>query len=90
MSINQTSLRLWVEGEIHKIKFQLELGTILPVVGRAKINLLESLVEDFNLHEIPDEELTYHKNFWSRSDPEMESGQYCSAQLKHIPTWKNY
>ena len=65
MSINQTSLRLWVEGEIHKINFQLNLGTVLPVVGRAKIELLESLTEDFNLHEVRDEELTYHNNFWS-------------------------
>ncbi len=65
MSINQTSLRLWVEGEIHKIKFQLDLGTVLPVVGRAKIELLESLTEDFNLHEVRDEELTYHNNFCS-------------------------
>jgi hypothetical protein len=63
MSINQTSLRLWAEGEIHKIKFQLELGTLLPVVGRSKIELLENLVEDFNLHEVQDEELTYHNNF---------------------------
>jgi hypothetical protein len=63
MSINQTSLRLWVEGEIHKIKFQLELGTILPVVGRAKIRLLENLTEDFNLQEVIDEELTYHRNY---------------------------
>ncbi len=63
MSINQTNLRLWVEGEIHKIKFQLDLGTVLPVVGRAKIELLESLTEDFNLHEVRDEELTYHNNF---------------------------
>ena len=63
MSINQTSLRLWVEGEIHKIKFQLDLGTVLPVVGKAKIELLESLTEDFNLHEVRDEELTYHNNF---------------------------
>ena len=65
MSINQTSLRLWVEGEIHKINFQLNLGTVLPVVGRAKIELLENLTEDFNLHEVRDEELTYHNNFWS-------------------------
>ena len=63
MSINKTTLRLWVEGEIHKIKFQLDLGTVLPVVGRAKIELLENLTEDFNLHEQLDEELTYHNDY---------------------------
>jgi hypothetical protein len=63
MSINKTTLRLWVEGEIDKINFQLDLGTVLPVVGRAKIELLENLTEDFNLHEQLDEELTYHNNY---------------------------
>jgi hypothetical protein len=63
MSINKTTLRLWVEGEINKINFQLELGTVLPIVGRAKIRLLENLTEDFNLQEVIDEELTYHRNF---------------------------
>ena len=61
--INKTTLRLWVEGEIHKINFQLNLGMVLPVVGRAKIELLESLTDDFNLQETHNEELTYHNNF---------------------------
>ena len=62
MSINQTSLRLWAEEKVDRINYQLNLGTILPVVGRAKIELLESLVDDFNLQEVHDEELVYHNN----------------------------
>jgi hypothetical protein len=62
MSINQTSLRLWVEEKVDRINYQLNLGTILPVVGRAKIELLESLIDDFNLQEVQDEELVYHNN----------------------------
>lgn len=63
MSINKTGLRLWAEEEITRINYQLNLGTILPVVGRAKIELLESLIDDFNLHEIHGEELVYHNDF---------------------------
>lgn len=62
MSINQTSLRLWAEEKVDRINYQLNLGTILPVVGRAKIELLESLIDDFNLQEVHDEELVYHNN----------------------------
>ena len=62
MSINQTTLRLWAEEEVRKIKYQLDLGTLLPVVGRAKIELLETLIDDFNLCEVQDEELVYHNN----------------------------
>ena len=63
MSINQTSLRLWAEEKVDRINYQLNLGTILPVVGRAKIELLESLIDDFNLHEVQDEVLVYHNNY---------------------------
>jgi hypothetical protein len=62
MSINQTSLRLWAEEKVDRINYQLNLGTILPVVGHAKIELLESLIDDFNLQEVHDEELVYHNN----------------------------
>ena len=63
MSINQTSLRLWVEEKVDRINYQLNLGTILPVVGQAKIELLVSLIDDFNLHEVQDEVLVYHNNY---------------------------
>ena len=63
MSINKTGLRLWAEEEITRINYQLNLGTILPVVGRAKIELLESLIDDFNLQEVHGEELVYHNDF---------------------------
>lgn len=63
MSIHQTTLRLWVEEEISKINYHLDLGTVLPVVGRAKIELLESLIDDFNLHEVRGEEIVYHNEY---------------------------
>lgn len=63
MSINQTSLRLWAEEKVRRINYQLNLGTVLPVVGRAEVELLESLIDDFNLHEIQDEELIYHNEY---------------------------
>lgn len=63
MSINKTTLRLWVEEEITKIKFQLDLGTVLPVVGNAKVELLESLIDDFNLQVTQGEEIIYHNEY---------------------------
>lgn len=63
MSINQTSLRLWAEEKVRRTNYQLNLGTVLPVVGRAEVELLESLIDDFNLHEIQDEELIYHNEY---------------------------
>jgi hypothetical protein len=63
MSINQTTLRLWVDEEIGKILHQLNLGTVLPVVGVAQIKLLETLADDFNLEEVQDEEIIYHNNY---------------------------
>jgi hypothetical protein len=63
MSINQTTLRLWVDEEIGKILHQLNLGTVLPVVGVAQIKLLETLADDFNLEEVQDEEIIYHNQY---------------------------
>ena len=63
MSINRTTLRLWAEEEILKISHQINFGTVHPLTGTAKIETLESLIEDFNLHEVPDEEIIYHNNY---------------------------
>lgn len=63
MSINKTSLRLWAEEKVDRINYQINLGTILPVVGQAKIELLESLIDDFNLHEVRGEEIIYHNEY---------------------------
>lgn len=59
MSIDKTILRLWVEREIRKVNYQLELGTVLPAVGRSKIQLLQSLTNEFSLVKEPDEEITF-------------------------------
>ena len=63
MSINRTTLRLWAEEEILKISHQINFGTVHPLTGTAKIETLESLIEDFNLHEVQDEEIIYHNNY---------------------------
>ena len=63
MSINKTTLRLWAEEEILKISHQINFGTVHPLTGTAKIEILESLIEDFNLHEVRGEEIVYHNEY---------------------------
>lgn len=63
MSIHKTTLRLWAEEEISRISHQINFGTLHPMAGTAKIEQLESLINDFNLQEIPDEELIYHNEY---------------------------
>jgi hypothetical protein len=61
--MNPIILKLWIENEISKINYQIELGGILPVVGKAKIELLETMVDDFNLEVYTQEDYTLEKNF---------------------------
>jgi hypothetical protein len=57
MSDNKMTLRLWAEERIRKTKLQLEVGTILPVLGHARIKKLESIFSDPYYRETLDEEV---------------------------------
>ena len=54
--MNKQNLQQWIKNEIIHILLKVNEGTILPVVADAQIKLLEKLLDEFNMTEIPMEE----------------------------------
>jgi hypothetical protein len=52
-------LKLWVQDQISKNNYKKQMGTILPVVADAKIELLRDLYNIFDLDKITFD-ITYH------------------------------
>lgn len=57
--MNEQMVKLWIKDQISKIQRKINMGMILPVVGNAKIELLQDFYEDFNLDSV-NVEITYH------------------------------
>lgn len=57
--MNSQLVKLWIEDQITKIQHKMDMGFILPVVGKAKIELLRDFYEDFNLESV-NIEIDYH------------------------------
>ncbi len=52
-------VKLWVTDQISKIERKKDMGTILPVVAKAKVDLLKDFYETFRLGEVVIE-VKYH------------------------------
>jgi hypothetical protein len=52
-------VKLWVMDQITKITRKMDMGHILPVVGKAKIELLRDFYETFQLDRVT-VDVTYH------------------------------
>ena len=59
--MNSQMVKLWIENEISKISYRIEIGMELPVSGKAKIELLRRFYDDFNLERVS-EEVEFHDN----------------------------
>lgn len=70
--LNAQMVKIWMIGQIIDLRTQLNLGTILEVVGRAKIQQLEEFYDIFNLDDV------------SLEDIESTSG----SDLSHIVSHK--
>lgn len=45
-------VKIWVVNELLTLRSQIEMGTVLEVVGRAKIKQLEDFYDSFNMDDI--------------------------------------
>ena len=52
-------VKIWVINQIMTLKYKIELGTILEVVGKAKIQQLEEFYDLFNMDEVSLEDVRY-------------------------------
>ncbi len=52
-------VKLWITDQISKIERKKDMGTILPVVAKAKVDLLKDFYETFRLGEVV-LEVKYH------------------------------
>jgi hypothetical protein len=52
-------VKLWITDQISKIEKKKDMGTILPVVAKAKVDLLKDFYETFRLGEVVIE-VKYH------------------------------
>ena len=57
--MNDQIVKLWIKDQISKIQLKMDMGFILPVVGKAKIELLRDFYDDFNLESV-NIEIDYH------------------------------
>lgn len=57
--LNSQMVKIWVINQIMTIKYKIELGTILEVVGKAKIQQLEEFYDIFNMDYISLEDVQY-------------------------------
>ena len=57
--MNSQIVKLWIKDQISKIQRKIDMGYILPVVGNAKIELLQDFYDDFNLESV-NIEIEYH------------------------------
>ena len=57
--LNPQMVKIWVINQIMTLKYKVELGTILEVVGKAKIQQLEEFYDLFNLDEVSLEDVRY-------------------------------
>jgi hypothetical protein len=53
-------VKIWVINQIMTLKHQIQLGTVLDVVGKAKIKQLEDFYDLFNLDDISLEDVIYN------------------------------
>lgn len=57
--LNPQMVKIWVINQIMTLKYKIELGTILEVVGKAKIQQLEEFYDLFNMDEVSLEDVRY-------------------------------
>lgn len=57
--MNSQMVKLWIKDQILKIQHKKDMGTILPVVADAKIDLLRDFYDQFNLDSV-NIEIEYH------------------------------
>lgn len=70
--LNSQMVKIWVITQMMSIRNQISMGTVLEVVGRAKINQLEEFYDIFNLDNISLEDV-------------RSSGSDLSHIVSHIP-----
>ena len=58
--LNSQMVKIWVINQIMTLKHQIQLGTVLDVVGKAKIKQLEDFYDLFNLDDISLEDVIYN------------------------------
>ena len=58
--LNAQMVKIWVINQIMTLKQQIQLGTVLEVVGKAKIRQLEDFYDLFNMDDISLEDVNYN------------------------------
>ena len=58
--LNSQMVKIWVINQIMTLKHQIQLGTVLDVVGKAKIKQLEDFYDIFNMDYISLEDVIYN------------------------------
>lgn len=66
--LNSQMVKIWVINQIMTIKYQIQFGTVLEVVGKAKIQQLEEFYDIFNLDNISLEDVTYNGSDLTEKD----------------------
>ena len=59
MILNDQMVKLWIKDQISKIRLKKEMGLILYISADAKIDILETFYDEFNLDSI-NIEIEYH------------------------------
>lgn len=59
MILNDQIVKLWIKDQISKIRLKKEMGLILYISADAKIDILETFYEEFNLDSV-NIEIEYH------------------------------
>ncbi len=57
-------VKLWITDQISKIEKKKDMGTILPIAAKSKIEILRDFYETFRLGEVVIE-VKYHNKIWS-------------------------
>jgi hypothetical protein len=60
MILNDQMVKLWITDQISKIQRKKDMGLILYITADAKIDILETFYDDFNLDSI-NIEIEYHE-----------------------------